>query len=125
VIKLVYILRRREDVSPEEFRQYWLEKHGPLVRSFAEALKARKYIQSHTIETPLNDALVSGRGMSEFYDGITEVWWESLDDLSAAVATPEGAESGRRLAEDEAQFIDLPKSTIFLTEEHTIFDHTG
>ena len=28
------------------------------------------------------------------------------------------------LAEDEAKFIDLAESTVFLTEEHEIFDFT-
>src|SRR5262245_23883284 len=122
MVKLVYILRRRDDVSAADFSRYWLESHGPLVRSFAEAIKARRYVQSHTIDTPLNTELVKSRGMADYYDGITEVWWDSLDDLVAATSTPEGAEAGRRLAEDEATFIDLSRSTIFMTEEHEIFD---
>jgi len=122
MIKLVYVIRRRDDVPAEEFYKYWKESHGPLVRSFAEALHARRYVQSHTIDTILNTELVKGRGMSDFYDGITEVWWDSLEDLVDATSTHEGTEAGRKLLEDEGRFIDLERSTIFLTEEHTIFD---
>lgn len=32
MIKLVYCLTRRPDVTPERFHTYWLEKHGPKVR---------------------------------------------------------------------------------------------
>jgi len=122
MIKLVYIVHARDDVSPEEFHRYWLEEHGPLVTSVAEAIKARKYIQSHTIETPLNQVLVDSRGMAPIYQGITEVWWDTIEDLQAALATEAGSEAGQRLLEDEAKFIDFSRSTIFLTEEHTIFE---
>ena len=36
MIKLVYIVRKRDDISFKDFSAYWLEKHGPLVRSFAK-----------------------------------------------------------------------------------------
>jgi hypothetical protein len=52
MIKLVYIIRRCRDVPADEFYKYWSKFRGPLVRSFAEALHARKYVQSHTISTP-------------------------------------------------------------------------
>lgn len=122
MIKLVYCARRRTDMPPEEFYRYWHDKHGPLVRSVAEALRAKKYIQSHTIESDLNRLLTESRGMAPHYDGITEVWWESLEELKDAFASKEGADAAKLLAEDEARFIDLSQSRIFLTEEHLIFD---
>lgn len=125
MVKLVFIVRAREDVAPEEVLRYWLEDHAPKVRSVAEAIRARRYVQSHTLDTPLNDMLVDSRGMSPVFEGITEVWWDSLDDLQAAVATDEGAQAMQMLAEDEATFIDLPRSTAFMTEEHEIFDLDG
>ena len=51
-IKLVGVLRRREDVPPDEFRRSWLEEHGPLVRSIVEAVGATRYVQTHTIDPP-------------------------------------------------------------------------
>jgi uncharacterized protein (TIGR02118 family) len=121
LIKLVYCLRRRDDVAPEQFHRYWLETHGPLVRSFAKALRARRYVQSHTLETPLNRLLADSRGLAPAYDGITEVWWDSIADLQGGLATPEGQTAGRALLEDERTFIDFSRSRIFLTEEHEIF----
>ncbi len=53
-----------------------------------------------------------------------EVWWDSLSDFQAAYGTPEGAQAGRVLADDEAGFIDFQRSAVFLTEEHLIFDRT-
>ena len=84
MIKLVYVITRRADLSVEAFRDYWLHRHGPLVAAQAEALRLRKYVQSHLIDHEANEAMRGVRGMLPAVDGITEVWWESLDALQAA-----------------------------------------
>ena len=122
MVKLVYCIRRRADVTPEEFHRYWLEVHGPKVKSVAGALGARRYVQSHTTAPELNAMFVGSRGLAPAFDGITEVWWDSLAALTAALATPEGAAAGRMLVEDEARFIDFAGSSVFMTNEHAIFD---
>lgn len=124
MIKLVYIVRKRDEIPFRDFSAYWLETHGPLVRGFAKAMRARKYVQSHTVAPETGGTLAQSRGMPPGFDGITEVWWDSVEDLNAGFATPEGREAGRVLTEDEARFIDLKRSHIFLTEEHAIFDFT-
>jgi len=121
MIKLVYIIRRRADFTPEAFRQRWLA-HGPLVREVARAIHAKRYVQSHTMDSPLNDQLAQSRGMGEAYDGITEVWWDDMQALLAGMGTPEGRAAQQRLLEDEREFIDFAHSFLFLTEEHVIFD---
>src|SRR6185295_17210788 len=120
MIKLVYAIRRRADLSPEAFRARWLE-HAPLVARFAGAMRAARYVQSHTLDSPWNQALQGSRAAAPPYDGITEVWWASEAEFAAALASPEGQEAGRALLEDERDFIDLAASSLFLTEEHAIF----
>ena len=122
MIKLDYIIRRRADFTPEAFRRRWLVTHGPLVKQAADAIRARRYIQSHTIDTPLNAALAASRGMGEAFDGITEVWWDDLDALTAGMSSDEGRAAAQRLLDDEREFIDFEHSYVFLTEEHVIFD---
>lgn len=123
MVKIVYIVRKRDDVPAAQFHKYWLENHGPLVRSFAKVIRARKYIQSHTIAPELSAEFAKSRGMPDAYDGITEVWWDNIEDLTAGMNSPEGQEAGRKLIEDEAKFIDFKRSYLFLTEEHVIFDY--
>jgi uncharacterized protein (TIGR02118 family) len=121
MVKLVYCLRRRDDVPEEEFHRYWLEDHGPLVRSVGDAIGAVRYVQSHTVAPDLNAFLQESRGSTEPYDGITEVWWESLEALQAGLGRPEALEAQQRLVEDESTFIDFARSCVFMTEEHVIF----
>jgi uncharacterized protein (TIGR02118 family) len=125
MIKLVYVIRKRSDISEKDFHEYWLKQHGPLVRSFAKSMRAKKYVQSHTVR---EDAGAQIRGtrpkMNETYDGITEVWWDSIEDFSSGGSAEDRAKAGRALLEDESKFIDFERSSIFLTEEHEIFDYT-
>ncbi len=121
MIKLVFCLRRLPHLSPAEFQKYWLEAHGPLVRSHAAALKIRRYVQSHTLDkAALNQALAASRGAPDAYDGVAELWWDSVDDFVSATATPEGREAARALLEDERRFIDRARSPLWVSEEHTI-----
>ncbi len=122
MIKLVYCLRRLPNLSREEFQRHWLQKHGPMVRSRAQALRIRRYVQVHTLESPMNDALRRNRGALEPYDGVAELWWDSLDDLAAATASPEGQKAGQELLEDERRFIDLERSALWVAQEHPIVE---
>ena len=122
MVKLVYCLRRRADVSPEEFYRYWLDTHGSKVKNAAEAMRALRYIQSHTCAPELNQAFAASRGLAPAYDGITEVWWNSIEDLKSAMASAAGAEAMAMLREDESRFIEFSQSCVFMTTEHLIFD---
>ncbi len=121
MIKLVYCVQKRADIGDEEFHRYWLENHGPLVKSFAKTIKALRYVQSHTVLPEVNESMLEGRGLKPPYDGITEIWWNSLEDLIAGYGTEEGAKIAEALKADESKFIDFSESRIFMTEEHEIF----
>jgi uncharacterized protein (TIGR02118 family) len=124
MIKLVYIVKRLPDMTPGDFYKCWLDDHAPLVKEVAEDIRAVRYIQSHTLDTPINQQLADSRGMPPPYDGITEVWWNSMDDLVEGMSSPEGKVAHKRLLEDEKDFIDFENSYVFITEEHVIFDKT-
>ena len=73
------LLRRKPGMSEEEFHQYWQEAHGPLVMSVTEFSRYfRKYIQSHTLQDL--SAFFPPQAIPP-YDGIAEVWFESVDEL--------------------------------------------
>ena len=122
MIKLVYCLRRLPHLSLEDFQRYWLQTHGPLVRGHAATLRIKRYVQVHTLDSPMNETLRTSRDAAEPYDGVAELWWESAEDLAAATATAEGQRAAQELLEDERKFIDLARSAIWVAEEHPIVD---
>jgi uncharacterized protein (TIGR02118 family) len=120
MIKLAYPLRRLPRLSQGEFQKYWFEVHAPLVRQHADALAILRYVQLHTLEDPLNDALRASRGAPEPYDGIAELWWRSREELEAAFRSPQGQKASALLLEDEKKFIDLPRSPLWVAQERLI-----
>jgi len=120
MIKLTFCLHRVAGMSREAFQKYWFEKHAPLVKSHRAALRIRRYVQCHSMTTAFNEAIRDGRGAPEMYDGVAELWWDSLDDLTAATTSPEGQAAGLALLDDERKFIDLARSPLWFGEEKTI-----
>ncbi len=119
MIKLVFCLRRRPELSREEFQRYWYDKHAPLVRSFQEVLGIRRYIQVHSLDNPINAAIQASRGAPVEYDGVAELWYDSLEAMRAT-RSPEATAAGRALLEDERTFIDLANSPLWFAEEKPV-----
>ena len=118
MIKLVMCLTRHPDMTREEFQDYWLNRHGPFFQENAGAMRAKRYVQSHTLDTPLNEGMRSSRGMVPECDGVAEVWFESEEDLIEGMSSPEGQKLGAALLEDEKNFVDHSRSSAFIVREH-------
>ena len=125
VLKLTFCLHRLAPLSLTEFHDYWLNKHGPLVRSLQPALGMLRYEQLHRLPGDLADGMRRVRGAPEPYDGVAELWWESEEIYRAARRNPEAREAGRKLLEDEAKFIDLARSPLWLNREQVIYAGSG
>lgn len=124
MIKITFCLTRKPGMSRAEFQDYWFNSHAPLVARHRAALRIKRYVQLHTGDFAMTDAVRIARAGSleaapAIYDGVAQLWWESLDDLMTD--TPEAREAGRALLEDEAKFIDFAKSPLWFGEEKAIF----
>ena len=120
MLKLTFCLRRLPKLSLPEFHDYWLTKHGPLVRRLQPALGMVRYVQQHRLDGNLATGMQRVRGAPEPYDGVAELWWESEEAFRAARGS-EAREAGRLLLEDEAKFIDLANSPLWLNREEMIY----
>lgn len=118
MIKMMFCLRRLPSLSQAEFQSYWRDVHAPLVREAAPLLNIRRYVQNHAFSDPRIAPAVAARGCEvPPYDGIAELWWDSMDAIEAASATKEGRDAGRRLLSDEANFIAAKDSALFYVDE--------
>ena len=119
MIRIVYPLRRKPSMSRAEFQKYWHDVHGPIVAKHATTLNILRYVQNHTLDDPMNEQMAKARGaMEPPYDGVAELWWPTRDALASSFASPAGQAAGKELLEDEARFIDLPNSPIYLAYEY-------
>ena len=119
MIRLIYLLRRKPELSLADFQAYWQNTHGPLVAKHSTTLNILRYVQVHTIDDPMNEGLGGERGeMEKPYDGVAELWWSDREALIAPNATEAGLAAGAELLEDEKKFIDLPNSPIWLAYDY-------
>ena len=106
MIKLVYCITKKPGLSDEEFFHYWRNVHG---RIGSRIPGLRRLVQSHRLTVPGDK--------TPDYDGVAELWFDSIEALLAARATPEWKAS----TEDEAHFIDHNKVAYFVAEEQVVF----
>jgi len=121
MIDVILCVRRREDISEEEFHRYWREDHGKLVASYAELLGMVSYVQHHTATTGLESIVQEARGCPpDVFDGIAVIGFESLEDMAAKGAEPAALAAAEEMAADERRFIDHGNSRIWFTERHVV-----
>ena len=98
MVKAIYLIRRKPGMSFADFDRYWREVHGAIA---ARIPGMRRYIQCHALDDGAE------------YDGAAEAWFDDMDAVRRAVASPEYAAA----REDEGRFIDLDRTTLIFTEE--------
>lgn len=111
MVKLMVIIRRRGDLTPEQFRRHWREVHGPLVRDNPATKRfVRRYVQCHTLTSEYGDG-------AEPYDGVAELWFDSLEDKQSFFSDPDYL---RDVQPDEARFADMERTVFFVTQEEGV-----
>lgn len=91
------LIKKKDDWSPEAFRAYWREHHGPLA---AQAPKLREYWQNVVTER-LQRGIDFVRGPWDF-DGVSQLWFDDAAQASQAFAQSTIAAD---LIADEARFL--------------------
>ena len=97
-------LRRKDGLSSEEFREYWLSTHAPIARDGYANL--RGYVVHHVTRVP--------EGQEQRYDGIAVLTWEDRDGFREDMRS----EAAKRATEDLANFTS--GSGLMFVEEHVV-----
>ena len=109
MVKLIYMITRKEGLSVAEFQTHWRETHAPIAAAIPGV---RRYVQCHTLPE-LYDSDQTPR-----YDGAAELWFDDHASMLKAFGTEETAAA----REDELKFIDHSKSFMIVTEEKPIIE---
>ena len=89
-VKRIGLVKRRKDLSYEEFKKHWLTVHAELCKKLPNM---RRYSVN----------LVSPEQIESFgYEGFSELWFDSAEALKAALESPEG----KTLLADLPNFVD-------------------
>jgi len=118
--KLLTLLKRQPALTHAQFMQAWRNRHAPLLQGQPDVWRLVKGYTQHEV---LQDAT---RGMAQgergdpamAYDGVSELHFDSLADLRAALASPAWRDL---IGPDEATFVG-PGSHAFVAREEFIYD---
>ena len=113
MIKSLSLLSRKPGLSHEAFVRHWIEIHAPLAMTVPGL---RRYVQSHIVAERTRPDIPS---LDIDIDGIAELWYDDLEAMNRANASPEA----RALHADGTTFIGQIKS--FTIEERTIIPSQG
>ncbi|MBU1376427.1 MAG: EthD domain-containing protein [Alphaproteobacteria bacterium] len=120
MIKLTFCLVRLPSLGREAFQNYWYGTHAPLVASVAETLKIQRYVQMHSLPAEASAGIRESRDAPAEFDGVAELWFESLEALAENGRRPEAQAAAAMLLEDEKRFIDLSRSPLWWGQERVI-----
>lgn len=111
--KITIVLTRRDDLTHEQFIEYWTQKHTPLLATLpGDEVPVRRYIQLY----PTDDSIPGVETAA--VDGVAELWVDSVDD-AAKWFTSDTYKTV--VAEDEARFLDRSKTRFLYATEQVIF----
>lgn len=107
LVKMFILLKRKPEMSLANFRQYWLETHGPLVLSLPGI---RRYIQCH-----VRDAFYV-IGESSF-DGVEQIWFDDTQAIEKMMKSPEYKE---QVMPNMANFVEPKYIFSFVADEYWV-----
>ena len=108
MIKIISVFKRKAGMEVDEFQDYWLNHHGPIV---ARLPSVERYVQSHTRRSGYSRHQPAA-------DGLSELWFEDTD----ALYNLQSSQELQQVSDDEERFIDLISSVQILVDEHVIKD---
>ena len=122
MIKISYLMRRLSHLSLEEFQSYWSEKHPQAAPADAfSILGVKRYVQVLPLETEARNLVIGPRtGLVEPFDGMAELWVESIEALESNWSTDKAKEYLEIFFKDEQNFIDWNRSTILVSKENIV-----
>jgi uncharacterized protein (TIGR02118 family) len=113
MIKLSILMVRRPDTTYEAFLHHWATTHAETIAAQPAAKRyIRRYVQDHLAA----DGITSGAAA---FDGIAEVWFDSMEDAKAFFASDDYRD---RIIPDEESFLDRPRCATFYSTAHTVVD---
>ena len=107
MVKAVIFIKRRKDLTREQFKEYWLTHHWKLEKENAENNWVRRIVASFAVD---DDSLPEPP-----FDGMVELYFDSIDDMKKDVQ----GEQRKIMYADEENFCDhSAEQVVVITQEY-------
>ena len=102
MFKLIILLKKKTGFTDEQFATYWLETHALLAKKMPGL---RRYVVNVVMPPPKREP---------DYNGVVELWFDSVDDMKKAFSSPEG-----RATQKDTETFTANLTTMYI-DEHSI-----
>jgi hypothetical protein len=117
LIRHIKCIRKKSDISDEEFRVFWnAPEYEDLNQKLVTLTKPLRYSRNLALKVEATQRLIADRGFIDPFDAVIELWWEDASQLMVLYDTPEAQQLRKKIVDHENQFIDKSRSTAFFTE---------
>jgi hypothetical protein len=118
MIKLLMLMKRRPDMTFEQFKTYYETNHRLIGIKYNKGAKryTRRYLQK--LENP-----VYGPQPEPAYDVLTEIWFENQAALDRGLAQITEPAAAKEIAEDSARLFDGHSFQMFVVKDEGVDDN--
>jgi hypothetical protein len=118
MIRLIHCVKRRNEVSLEQFRKFWQsEEFDHFIRALLADTPGITINKNLTLEIEFNKILREERHAREAYDGVIEVIFPSgVELLQVTEDSEQFDEVYQQMVDYQTPFIDFEESVRFITE---------
>lgn len=104
-VKIIRTVTRRRDLTPAQFKDYWLKNHAKLEERVIAESPVQKIVATFAVPEP---------DRAPAFDGMVELYFASLPDLRAMFAGPIPA----MMRKDEENFVQMDAPAVrFVADE--------
>jgi len=112
--KAMAVMAKKPSLGRAAFIDYYENHHVPLIKSMFGGIA--EYRRSYV---DLEGAILAAGVETPDFDVVTELWFKSRADYEAMLAGPSDPAVSKRVADDEAHFLDRTKTRFFIVDERT------
>ncbi|ROT36435.1 hype protein [Sodiomyces alkalinus F11] len=113
-VKMLLFGRRRQDLTPAEFRDYYENQHMPLLRNLSGDVfplsHERSYVQR--LGPDFAASVVLGEQDDFLYDSMAILTWRDMAHFQATFTLYGDDNVGKAIEEDEAMFTEWGKAVL-------------
>ncbi len=117
MIRLIHCVKRKEEVSLEDFRHFW---NGPEFNQLIDELTGltltAEVKKNLTLDIPLNTELQVERYSKQPFDGVLEIIWQSGQEVKALDNDERLSSLYENMTNLQMKYIDFNESRRFFTE---------
>lgn len=103
MFKLIVLLKKKDNITEEEFTRHWLNTHVPLAKMMPGV---RRYVVNLVKKPPNREA---------DFNGVVELWFDDVESMKKAFASPMG-----KITQQDSYKFTSSTLTLFVEERELI-----